>query len=201
MSIGATEFGKARVVDRFDPVLGRWFTRSSWFTFLICRPYGHQSCNQAQASQRLNHVVECIRNVPKEFGDISPDYQVGRTTVCFSSGFSVLPIRPTAGRVLLGRSLRYHRLHPEYIHQRIERLGQAYNLRVLLPMRDIVRRTCLILTHPAHPLAPQSEHQDPIRELTKICLLNIERLEIDFGDGCVSSGGYRINITVIVAWS
>ncbi len=30
--------------------------------------------------QRLNPVVECIRNVPKEFGDILPDYQVGRTT-------------------------------------------------------------------------------------------------------------------------
>ncbi|KAH9020078.1 restriction endonuclease type II-like protein [Lactarius pseudohatsudake] len=90
--------------------------------------------------QRLNPIVECIRNVPKEFGDISPDYQVGRTT-----------------------ALRYHRLHPEYIHQRIERLGQAYNLRILLLMCDI------------------SEHQDPIRELTKICLLN--------------------NITVIVTWS
>ncbi|KAI9433223.1 restriction endonuclease type II-like protein [Lactarius indigo] len=61
------------------------------------------------------------------------------------------------------RILRYHRLHPEYIHQRIERLGQAYNLRILLLMCDI------------------SEHQDPIRELTKMCLIN--------------------NITVIVAWS
>ena len=30
--------------------------------------------------QRLNPIVECIRNVPKEFGDITPDYQVGRTT-------------------------------------------------------------------------------------------------------------------------
>src|SRR6266702_3720267 len=60
VSIGATEFGKARVVDRFDPVLDRWFTRSSWFTFLICRPYGHQarqSCNQAQASQRLTVIM------------------------------------------------------------------------------------------------------------------------------------------------
>lgn len=95
--------------------------------------------------QRLNPIVECIRNVPKEFGDISPDYQVGRTT----------------GVLFL--SLRYHRLHPEYIHQRIERLGQAYSLRVLLLMCDI------------------SEHQDPIRELTKVCLFN--------------------NITVIVAWS
>jgi len=96
-------------------------------------------------SQRLNPIVECIRNVPKEFADILPDYQVGRTT----------------GVLFL--SLRYHRLHPEYIHQRIERLGQSYNLRVLLLMCDI------------------SEHQDPIRELTRICLLN--------------------NITVIVAWS
>ncbi len=36
-------------------------------------------------------------------------------------------------------SLRYHRLHPEYIHQRIEKLGHAYNLRVLLLMCDVVR--------------------------------------------------------------
>ena len=37
------------------------------------------------------------------------------------------------------RSLRYHRLHPEYIHQRIEKLGHAYNLRILLLMCDVVR--------------------------------------------------------------
>lgn len=36
-------------------------------------------------------------------------------------------------------SLRYHRLHPEYIHQRIEKLGHAYNLRILLLMCDVVR--------------------------------------------------------------
>lgn len=95
--------------------------------------------------QRLNPIVECIRNVPKEFGDILPDYQVGKTT----------------GVLFL--SLRYHRLHPEYIHQRIERLGQSYNLRILLLMCDI------------------SEHQEAIRELTRVCLVN--------------------NITVIVAWS
>ncbi len=48
-------------------------------------------------------------------------------------------------------------------------------------MCDIVRHARLTLTHPTYPLVPQSEHQDPIRELTKICLLN--------------------NITVVVAWS
>ncbi|KAF8590878.1 DNA repair protein rad10 [Ramaria rubella] len=95
--------------------------------------------------QRLNPLLEAIRNVSKEFGDIVPDFEVGRTTG------------------VLYLSLKYHRLHPEYIHQRIEKLGHRYNLRVLLIVCDI------------------SEHQDPIRELTKTCLIN--------------------NITVIVAWN
>ncbi len=154
MFIGATEFGKATVVDRFDPVLDRWFTRSSWFTFLICR-----------RATRLRQVNVLLIVSSNEFGD---DYQVGTTTGVLFLRFLRLTYSSHRGP---SRSLRYHRLHPEYI-QRIERLGQAYNLHVLLPMRDIMRRTRLILTHPAHPLAPQSEHQDPIRELTKICLLN-----------------------------
>ncbi|KAJ3977591.1 restriction endonuclease type II-like protein [Lentinula raphanica] len=95
--------------------------------------------------QRGNPVLECIRNVGKEYGDIVADYQVGRTT----------------GVLFL--SLKYHRLHPEYIHTRIEKLGHHYTLRILLILSDI------------------SEHKDPIRELTKVCLTN--------------------NITVIVAFS
>jgi DNA excision repair protein ERCC-1 len=31
-------------------------------------------------TQRLNPLLECIRNVGKEFGDIVADYQVGRST-------------------------------------------------------------------------------------------------------------------------
>ncbi|KAH9987048.1 hypothetical protein BJV77DRAFT_1070710 [Russula vinacea] len=96
-------------------------------------------------------IVECIRNVPKEFGDILPDYQVGRTTGVLFLRFLLFFLsrsRLTASR-FWDRSLRYHRLHPEYIHQRIERLGLSYNLRVLLLMCDI------------------SEHQEPIRELTR----------------------------------
>ncbi|KAF8844358.1 DNA repair protein rad10 [Paxillus ammoniavirescens] len=96
-------------------------------------------------NQRLNPVLECIRNIGKEFGDIVPDFQVGRTTC------------------ILFLSLRYHRLHPEYIHTRIEKLGRSYNLRILLIMCDV------------------TEHQELIRELTKVCLIN--------------------NLTVIVAWS
>ncbi|EED78769.1 predicted protein, partial [Postia placenta Mad-698-R] len=94
---------------------------------------------------RGNPVLEHIRNVGKEVREIVADYQVGRTT----------------GVLFL--SLRYHRLHPEYIHKRIEELGNSYNLRILLLMCDV------------------SEHQEPIRELTKICLIN--------------------NITIMVAWT
>ncbi|KAH8116642.1 restriction endonuclease type II-like protein, partial [Phellopilus nigrolimitatus] len=94
---------------------------------------------------RTNPLLECIRNVNKEFGDIIPDFQLGRTTCA------------------LFLSLKYHRLHPEYIHHRIQKLGTMYNLRILLLICDI------------------SEHQDPIRELTKVCLIN--------------------NITIIVCWS
>ncbi|KAF8893821.1 restriction endonuclease type II-like protein, partial [Infundibulicybe gibba] len=86
--------------------------------------------------QRGNLVLECIRNVGKEFGEIVADYQVGRTTG------------------ILFLSLRYHRLHPEYIHTRIEKLGISYNLRILLILSDI------------------SDHRDVIRELTKTCVIN-----------------------------
>ncbi|KAF9070540.1 restriction endonuclease type II-like protein [Rhodocollybia butyracea] len=84
--------------------------------------------------QRGNPILECIRNVGKELGDIVADYQVGRTT----------------GVLFL--SLKYHRLHPEYIHTRIEKLGIRYTLRILLILCDI------------------TEHKDAIRELTKVCL-------------------------------
>ncbi|KAG6845919.1 hypothetical protein H0H87_000725 [Tephrocybe sp. NHM501043] len=89
--------------------------------------------------QRGNTVLDNIKNVGKEFGDIVADYQVGRTT----------------GVLFL--SLKYHRLHPEYIHIRIEKLGHSYTLRILLVLCDI------------------TEHREAIRELTKffeVCLIN-----------------------------
>ncbi|KAF7296110.1 DNA excision repair protein ERCC-1 [Mycena kentingensis (nom. inval.)] len=95
--------------------------------------------------QRTNPVLDAIKNVNKEFGDVVCDYQVGRTT----------------GVLFL--SLKYHRLHPEYIHTRIEKLGHSYSLRILLVVSDV------------------TEHRDPIRELTKMCLIN--------------------NITILVAFS
>ncbi|KAJ8076520.1 ssDNA endonuclease and repair protein rad10 [Marasmius tenuissimus] len=86
--------------------------------------------------QRGNPILEHVKNVGTEFGDIIADYQVGRTT----------------GVLFL--SLKYHRLHPEYIHTRIEKLSRNYGLRILLVLCDV------------------TEHKDPIRELTRVCLIN-----------------------------
>jgi len=51
-------------------------------------------------------------------------------------------------------SLKYHRLHPEYIHHRIEKLGNMFTLRILLLVCDI------------------GEHQESIKEITKTCIIN-----------------------------
>lgn len=51
-------------------------------------------------------------------------------------------------------SLKYHRLHPEYVYTRIRNLQGKYNLRVLLTMVDI------------------PNHEDPLRELSKTSMVN-----------------------------
>ncbi|KAJ2885092.1 ssDNA endonuclease and repair protein rad10 [Coemansia aciculifera] len=82
--------------------------------------------------QRGNPVLECVRNVRWSYSkDIIPDYVVGRTSC------------------VLYLSVKYHRLHPEYISKRIDGLGKQYRLRVLLihvdtddckiPLREINR--------------------------------------------------------------
>lgn len=89
--------------------------------------------------QRGNPVLECIKNVGKEFGDVVVDYQVGRTTGVLYLRYPLTSAKGVYQVInILPSSLRYHRLHPEYIHQRIERLGSAYNLRILLILCDIV---------------------------------------------------------------
>lgn len=55
---------------------------------------------------------------------------------------------------MLQSSLKYHRLHPEYIYTRIRNLQGRYNLRVLLTMVDI------------------PNHEDTLRELSKTSLVN-----------------------------
>ncbi|KAI5475662.1 DNA excision repair protein ERCC-1 [Pseudohyphozyma bogoriensis] len=86
--------------------------------------------------QKGNPVISSIRNVPWEYGDIVPDYQVGTT-----SGVLYL-------------SLRYHLLHPEYIHGRIAKMGQSYSLRIMMVHCDV------------------DNHMAAMRELNKVCLVN-----------------------------
>lgn len=86
--------------------------------------------------QKGNPILNSVKSVAWEYSDIPADYVVGATTCA------------------LFLSLKYHRLHPEYIYNRIRDLKGQYNLRILLTMVDI------------------ENHQDSLRELSKTSLVN-----------------------------
>ncbi|MCJ1367239.1 ssDNA endonuclease and repair protein rad10 [Acarospora aff. strigata] len=86
--------------------------------------------------QKGNPILNNIRSLPWEYSDIPSDYVLGNTTCA------------------LFLSLKYHRLHPEYIYSRIRALGGKYNLRVLLTMVDI------------------QNHEESLKELSKTSLIN-----------------------------
>ncbi|KAF6077402.1 ERCC excision repair 1, endonuclease non-catalytic subunit [Phyllostomus discolor] len=85
--------------------------------------------------QRGNPVLKFVHNVPWEFGDVVPDYVLGQSTCA------------------LFLSLRYHNLHPDYIHQRLQSLGKNFALRVLLVQVDV------------------KDPQQALKELAKMCVL------------------------------
>ncbi|KAI9862475.1 MAG: ssDNA endonuclease and repair protein rad10 [Trichoglossum hirsutum] len=86
--------------------------------------------------QKGNPILTHIRSVPWEYSDIPADYLLGATTCA------------------LFLSLKYHRLHPEYIYSRIRALAHKYLLRVLLVMVDI------------------ENHEASLNELAKTSLVN-----------------------------
>ena len=86
--------------------------------------------------QKGNPILNSIRGVPWEYSDIPADYVLGATTCA------------------LFLSLKYHRLHPEYIYSRIRALAGRYSLRVLLTMVDI------------------ENHEEALKELSKTSLIN-----------------------------
>ncbi|KAG7286158.1 hypothetical protein NEMBOFW57_008462 [Staphylotrichum longicolle] len=86
--------------------------------------------------QKGNPVLACLKSIPWEYSDIPADYGLGQTTCA------------------LFLSLKYHRLHPEYIYTRIRALHGKYALRILLTLVDI------------------PNHEDPLRELAKTSLVN-----------------------------
>ena len=69
-------------------------------------------------NQVRNPVMKHVHRVPWEQGDIISDFVMGRT-VC--------------GLFL---SVRYHSLHPNYVHERLNALGSLYEVRVLLVLID-----------------------------------------------------------------
>ncbi|KAF2189752.1 hypothetical protein K469DRAFT_701012 [Zopfia rhizophila CBS 207.26] len=86
--------------------------------------------------QKGNPILNGVRSVAWEYSDIPADYVLGATTCA------------------LFLSLKYHRLHPEYIYNRIRDLRGQYNLRILLTMVDI------------------ENHEESLRELSKTSLVN-----------------------------
>lgn len=86
--------------------------------------------------QKGNPILNSVRSVAWEYSDIAADYVLGATTCA------------------LFLSLKYHRLHPEYIYNRIRDLKGQYNLRILLTMVDI------------------DNHEESLRELSKTSLIN-----------------------------
>jgi DNA excision repair protein ERCC-1 len=86
--------------------------------------------------QKGNPLLNNVKSVAWEYSDIPADYVVGATTCA------------------LFLSLKYHRLHPEYIYNRIRDLKGQYNLRILLTMVDI------------------ENHEEPLKELSKTSLVN-----------------------------
>jgi DNA excision repair protein ERCC-1 len=86
--------------------------------------------------QKGNPILTNLRSFAWEYSDILADYVVGLTTC------------------VLFLSLKYHRLHPEYIYNRIKGLQGKFNLRVLLTLVDI------------------GNHEDSVKELSKTGLVN-----------------------------
>lgn len=86
--------------------------------------------------QKGNPVLTAIRAHAWEYSDIPADFVLGATTC------------------VLFLSLKYHRLHPEYIYNRIRGLQGKYNLRLLLVMVDI------------------DNHEESLKELSKTSLIN-----------------------------
>jgi DNA excision repair protein ERCC-1 len=86
--------------------------------------------------QKGNPILKHVTQLPWEYSDIPCDYVLGATTCA------------------LFLSLKYHRLHPEYLYSRIRQLGKLYNLRILLAMVDI------------------ENHEEAVKELSKTSMIN-----------------------------
>ncbi|XP_071986130.1 DNA excision repair protein ERCC-1 [Engystomops pustulosus] len=78
-----------------------------------------RKCIVVSPRQSGNPLLKHIRNIPWEFGEISPDYLLGETCCAFFL------------------SLRYHSLNPDYIHSRMKSLDKSYTLQILMVLVDV----------------------------------------------------------------
>ncbi|GFR72084.1 DNA excision repair protein ERCC-1 [Elysia marginata] len=86
---------------------------------LVSNKSGSSNSLIVNTRQRGNPILKSVRNIPWEYGNIVPDYVMGQSNCA------------------LFLSLRYHQLHPNYIHDRLKQLGKSYELRVMLVQVDV----------------------------------------------------------------
>ncbi|VDP02293.1 unnamed protein product [Soboliphyme baturini] len=85
--------------------------------------------------QKGNPVLRYVRNVAWEYGETPADYVMGKSC---------------CGLFL---SLKFHKLHPSYIHERMKEVGRKYAVQMLLVQVDL------------------KEPQHILRELNSVCFL------------------------------
>jgi DNA excision repair protein ERCC-1 len=100
----------------------------------LSRPAGSSNEIIVSPRQKGNPILSHIKSVPWSYGPstLAADYLLSPTTCA------------------LFLSLKYHKLHPDYLTTRLRLLGDAFTLRVLLVLVDI------------------TEHALPLKQLTKL---------------------------------
>jgi DNA excision repair protein ERCC-1 len=97
---------------------------------------GSSSSILVSPRQKANPLLTHLLTQRWEYTDSVADYVLSPTTCA------------------LFLSLKYHRLHPDYIYTRIRKLGRSFGLRILLIQVDV------------------DAHEEPLRELNKTGLVN-----------------------------
>ncbi|KAK0565205.1 ssDNA endonuclease and repair protein rad10 [Tilletia horrida] len=114
--------------------------------------------DKAQEIQSLSTPVRWVQTIMSDAHSgekihLPSAYDNRKATPSFNS-FETLVGSMAISFLTIKSGLRYHRLHPEYIHTRIQKLAQMYALRILLIMCDV------------------NDHQAAIKELTKVAVVN-----------------------------
>ena len=137
--------------------------------------------------QKTNPVVRHFRNITWEVRDIVPDYILGKTCCalflryvlyksCTSTAYLHFDcVCLSVCLCVCLCSVRYHVLHPEYIHARLQQLGKAFDTRVLLLLVDTVSKIAHLPMHVCGcdmSYRSQTDYQQTLQEVTKVAILS-----------------------------